>query len=250
MKPGTKIGLGIFTSLATVALIFSYDFYFKERIDSEEVVVVKVNEEILKSEPITEEKLSIERRSKQALVEGVVLAKDIGQIIGQDSKQDIVGNSMISKKMIDYDELIPDASKGEAIRPITADMIYAQPGSIRRKDVVDIYLVYLDGSTSLHEDGPSKVNSDNDEEEKKQEDRSLPIDSMNTTPFLSDVKVVYVKDSGNKEVVSSSEEQVTDKRLNATALISDLEVILNEEDFTNLMNEVIGKKAKLYITYQ
>jgi hypothetical protein len=253
MKPGVKIGLGIFTSLATIGFIFFYDSYIKDRIDSTEVVVVKAGEEILKSEQITEDKLIIERRPKEALISNVVFAKDFDKIIGQDAQQDIVGNSMISSKMIDFEHMIPDSTKGEAIRPITKNMIYAQPGSLRRKDVIDLYLINKDGSTNLQENGPETVTSTDkttDENSSNGGESTTKQNIMEKKPFLKGVKVVYVKDSGNKEVVSPSDSNVADKRLNATSTISDLEVILNEEDFTKLMGEVLGNGAKLYITYQ
>jgi hypothetical protein len=251
MKPSVKIGLGIFVSLFTIGFIFAYDFYIKDRIDSEEVVVVKAGAEILKSEPISKDKLVIERREKSSLVEDVVYAADMEKIIGQDSKQTIVGNSMISSKMIDYEKLIPNAEEGEAIRPITKEMIYAQPGSLRRKDVIDLYLVYGDGTTNLMENGPSKVTSEVTAKEADKATTSLSTEELklNTKPFLKGVKVVYVKDSGNKEVISAGEGN-QDKRLNATSTISDLELILNEDDFSNLMTEILSKGAKLYITYQ
>ncbi|WP_374717741.1 hypothetical protein [Neobacillus sp.] len=247
MKPGIKIALGIFTSLATVGFILTYDFYIKERIDSTEVVVVKPGKEIEKFEAITEDKLTIERRPKKSLIEGSVLAKDIHKILGYDAKQDILGNSMISTKMVDYDQMIPNSKKGEAIRPISKDMIFAQPGSLRRKDIIDIYLVYQDGSTNMTQNGPNEISSDS------KEASATEMEKLGLKPFLKNVRVVYVKDSGNKEVVSATEEDKKgseDKRLNATSTISDLEIILNEADFSKLMEQVLGKGAKLYITYQ
>ncbi|MCU1808343.1 hypothetical protein NVV31_23515 [Cytobacillus firmus] len=251
MKPGVKIALGIFTSVATAGFIFVYDFYIKDRIDSAEVVVVKAGEEILKSEKITKNKLVIERRPKEALIDDVVLAQDMEQIVGQDSSVNIVGNSMISTKMIDFEQLIPDETKGEAIRPITKEMIYAQPGSLRRKDSIDIYLINQDGTTNLTTNGAPEVISETKAEtdSKEADSKEEAVVSVNTKPFLKDVRVVYVKDSGNKEVVSATEGNKGDKRLDATSTISDLEVILNEEDFTKLMGEVLGKGARLYITY-
>lgn len=227
------------TALCTIAFIFVYDMFLRDRIDSVEVVVVKANEEIQKSEKVTADKITTERRPKETLISNVVLAKDINSIIGIDSSQLIEGNSMISGNMLDVEEIVPNKEEGEAIRPITKDMIYAQPGSLRRKDTVDIYLVNKDGSTNMTEDGPSSKSS------KKSE-----AASTSATPYLQDVKVVYVKDSGNKEVVSATTEETTeDQRLNATSTISDLEVILNDDDFKKLMDQVLGKGAKLYITY-
>ncbi|MCM3216768.1 hypothetical protein M3612_19980 [Niallia taxi] len=238
-RPSVKITLGLMTALCTIAFIFVYDMFLRDRIDSVEVVVVKANEEIQKSEKITADKITTERRPKETLISNVVLAKDINSIIGIDSSQLIDGNSMISGNMLDVEEIVPNKEEGEAIRPITKDMIYAQPGSLRRKDTVDIYLVSKDGSNSMQEDGSSSKNSKGSEKA-----------STSAMPFLEDVKVVYVKDSGNKEVVSATtEETPEDQRLNATSTISDLEVILNDEDFTMLMDQVLGNEAKLYITY-
>ncbi|MFP3490991.1 hypothetical protein R0K20_25750, partial [Staphylococcus sp. SIMBA_130] len=64
-------------------------------------------------------------------------------------------------------------------------------------------------------------------------------------------KVVYAKDSSNKEVVTDTKTKPKEEnvRLNATGNISDLEVILNQEDFDKLMSAVIEQKNKLYITY-
>ncbi|MGG4409401.1 hypothetical protein ABER75_11775 [Niallia taxi] len=238
-RPSVKITLGLMTALCTIAFIFVYDMFLRDRIDSVEVVVVKANEEIQKSEKITADKITTERRPKETLISNVVLAKDINSIIGIDSSQLIDGNSMISGNMLDVEEIVPNKEEGEAIRPITKDMIYAQPGSLRRKDTVDIYLVSKDGSNSMQENGSSSKKSKGSE-----------AASTSATPFLEDVKVVYVKDSGNKEVVSATTEETTeDQRLNATSTISDLEVILNDEDFTMLMDQVLGNEAKLYITY-
>lgn len=263
MKPAVKIGSGIFLSLATIGLIFTYDFYIKERIDSEEVVVVEPGQEIKKSERITEDKLIIERRAKDSLIKDVIYANEMKDIVGRDAKQDLIGNSMVSDQMIDYDLMVPDAAEGEAIRPITGDMIYAQPGSLRRKDIIDIYLVNPDGTASFMQNGPSVVSSESKTTEEttetstetstetaKDTSTSEQKQILDTEPFLKNVRVAYVKDSGNKEVVAAEEGAKDDSRLNATSQISDIELILNEEDFTKLMTEVLSKGAKLYITYQ
>lgn len=251
MKPSIKIALGVFTSLATIGFILVYDLYIKERIDSTEVVVVKAGKEISQSEQLTEEKLAIERRPKESLIEGVVLAKDIKEIIGEDAKQDIIGNSMISMKMVDFDNLVPNQKEGEAIRPIAKDMIYAKPGSLRRKDIIDLYLVRETGdSFQISTNAKSAQSKDKSDTSINIEGQAKMNRNILITPFLEDVKVVYVKDSGNKEVVSAEEEGAKDKRLNATSAISDLEVILNEEEFSRLMEEVLGKGSKLYITYK
>ncbi|WP_078557287.1 hypothetical protein [Bacillus alkalicellulosilyticus] len=240
MKPRTKIFLGVFTSLLVITFIPIYDFFIKNKIDSVEVVVVKAGSEILPTEAITESNLSIERRRRQDLISEVVLASDIRDILGYDAAQLLVSNSMISRKMVDFDNLVPDESEGESIRPIISDMIYAMPGSLRRKDHIDIYTI---SSARLEEQNKSE----NKASSIKEEDVKLGVLGQ---PILTSVRVVYVKDSGNKEVTSADEVRTSeDERLNATGNISDLELILNEEDFQRLMDAVIGNEMKLYITY-
>lgn len=244
-RPSIKIISGLLVGVSAIGLTLFYDQFLRVRIDSTEVVVIKPSSEILKNEPITEDKLLIERRPKQTLMNDVILPAEVDEIIGLDANQIIQGNSLLTKTMIDYDELLPNEEEGEAIRPITKEMIYAMPGSLRRKDTVNIYLIYNDGTTNLNKNGPSTTSS----EDTKEQIEKIS-NSMESEPFLKSIKVVYVKDSSNKEVISSSENNKEDKRLNATSSISDLEIILNEEDFKKLMNEVLGKGAKLYITYQ
>lgn len=248
MKPGTKIALGILTAVSVMVFIVVYDVFIKDKIDSVEVVVVKAGTNIKKSEILTEENILIEGRSKQDLIGDVVLAKDIDEVLGYEAAQDMISNSMVSKKMIDYDQIVPDESKGEAIRPIISDMIFAKPGSLRRKDSIDIYLINKDViekymGTQKDISVPSTVVSS---------DQAQKIQGMLSEPILKNVKVVYAKDSSNREVTNAKEEEKVKKeseRLNATGNITDIEVILNEEEFHNLMKEVMQNGNKLYITY-
>lgn len=246
MKQGLKIAFGILLAVIVMAFTPIYDIYIKDRIDSVDVVVVKAGNEIEATEPITADKLQVESRRKQDLVEGTILAGDIKQVIGYDAGQLLVGNAIISKDMVDYDKLVPNEKEGEAIRPIVSDMIFAMPGSVRRKDTIDIYLVSnsLIGQYAKEESAASSSSSDKQKE-------AVANGATLKKPLLTDVKVVYAKDSSNKEVVTDTETKPKEEneRLNATGNISDLEVILNQEDFDKLMSAVIEQKNKLYITY-
>ncbi|PMC36256.1 hypothetical protein CJ195_15700 [Bacillus sp. UMB0899] len=241
MKPKTKVTLGVLTFVTAAAFTPIYDIFIKDKIDSVEVVVVKPGADIEKSERLTENMFLIERRDKKDLIDEVLYPDDLPSIIGYDASQIIVSNSIVSKKMIDFDNLVPDASEGEAIRPIMSEMIYAQPGSLRRKDRIDIYLVdeaFVKESNNTNVDGVREPEADA---------------SILKKPLLENVTVVYAKDSSNREVTNEVGEGTAksseSERLNATGTISDLEVILNEEDFQKLMKEIIENKNKLYITY-
>lgn len=241
-----KIFLAVFVMLFTCFSVLGYE-YFKEKINNTEVVIVK-GAGIEKNEKLTKEMLAIEKRPKEALVKNFIPADKLHTILDKEAAQNIIENSVVSMDMLDNDHLIPDYTKGEAIRPIMQDMIYAKPGSLRRKDTIDIYIV---DKQKLEDLNPNSFTSS-----KKEKASSEKTESF-TKPLLKDVKVVYVKDSSNKEVTDSveSDDQKNQKnqekgRLNATSSISDLEVILNETDFDLLMNEVVSKGNKLYITYK
>lgn len=240
MKSKTKLTLGILTFVTAAAFTPVYDIFIKDKIDSVEVVVVKPGKNVEKSERLTEDMFFIERRDKKNLVKDVIFPEELPSIIGYDASQVMVGNSILSKQMIDFDNLVPDATEGESIRPIMSDMIFAQPGSLRRKDNIDIYLI---SESLIEKENTSTVDGV----------RTTKVDaSILKEPILKNVSVVYVKDSSNKEVtndVSEGKSSKESERLNATGSISDLEVILNEEDFQKLMKEVVENNMKLYITY-
>jgi hypothetical protein len=230
-----------------MAFIVFWEFVFKDRIDSVEVVVVKAGETIQVKEPISKDKITIERRSKKDLIQDVVYSSEFNEILGEDAAQIIVSNSMISKKMIDFDKMIPDESEGEAIRPLPAEWIYATPGSLRRKDRIDIYLIDQELIDKLQ---GKEANKNNEEPVKVISDKE-EIKSILLKPILEDVSVIYVKDGSNKEVISQDTNQQSglQQRLNASGKVSELEVLLNEEDFNKIADSVLGKEGRLYITY-
>lgn len=259
MKPRTKLIISITAALLLIALIPIYDIFIKDKIDSVEVVVVKAGEKIQPNEALTEDKLLVERRRKQDVVDKVILAKDIEYILGEEAGNLLVGNTILSEDYIDFDKLVPNGDEGEAIRPITNEMIYAKPGSLRRKDEIDIYVI---NQETMKDEVPSNVVSSNSSNGSiDDEDEHEPIDTEKLdeetkgklslqAPILEDIKVVYAKDSSNQEVTNPDGTPTEpQERLNATGQISDLEVILNEEDFQLLMSHVIENKQLLYITY-
>lgn len=260
MKPGLKVFLGLMTGLLVISFIVTWDLVIKDQIDSERVVVVRPGVDIQKNEVITKDKIVVDIREKKDLVPGVILESDLETIIGKDAAHLIQGNSMITDKMVDFEDLVPNEENGEAIRPLNKEMIFAAPGSLRRKDEIDIYFVpkelYENGSAQMYagpvltEDQLAKQSQQNSPEAQQIEINENEIVSLLQKPLLENVKVVYAKDSSNNEVLTTADSKDTNaNRLDATGRISELEVILNEEQFQLLMEKVLAEKAKLYITY-
>lgn len=140
MKPKLKITLSILLSLSVIVFIVLWDTVIKDRIDSVEVVVVKPGVIIEKNEPISEDKIMIEKRNRNSIVEGVVYKENLPKIIGMEANTRLLGNSLLSERYIDFDSMTPDTALGESIRPIPNQWIYASPSTIRRKDHVNFYL--------------------------------------------------------------------------------------------------------------
>jgi len=140
MKPWMKIASGILLSVLVIAFIILWDTVIKERLESLDVVIIRPGVVIEENEVISADKLMVEKRNKATLIEGTVFAKTMNDVIGYEAKQKLYGNSILSERDVDFTHFAPQAEKGESIRPIPNEWIYAAPSTIRRKDYIDFYL--------------------------------------------------------------------------------------------------------------
>jgi len=310
MKIKTKLILGILSAVICMSFIVVWDLIIKENIESTQVVVVKPGIVIQKHDVIQRDDLLVEKRNRATIIEGYVQADELKKIIGKQAAQTLVGNQIISHRYIDIDEFIPNPEKGEAIRPIPNQWIYALPATLRRKDTIDIYLVsqntdkdrpvhstskdmtYVGLSPEQEQSLAKQADADNKEDEMYEEerekiaeikgyslgpsdllgeeqqvlnyreDRTALLNSKGLTedqwqdlvmksdiPVLVDIPVAYAKDGSGNEIHSGQQESVSDsKRLTSTGTIVNLELLLNQENHSLLMNYV-QNGYKLYITY-
>lgn len=303
-----------------------WDTVIKDRIDSVDVVVVKPGVVIEKNGVLTSSMLMVEKRNRSTLVEGA--AHELSEVVGFETKRTLYGNSILSVRDVEFQALTPDPNKGESIRPIPNQWIYASPSTIRREDKIDFYLfkIYKDGETptdtSIEYQGLSpeqkmKLNEIHTENEKENEEyqaerekiaankgielpkktvstediektleeaksafsevnsvlkgeeladtsqdnlRKHVMKELNLTeqewkslmehgdiPLLVDVPIIYVKDGSGNEILNG-ENSTEEKRLTSTGPVTDLEVILNEDEY-RLIKEYMEKGYKLYISY-
>jgi len=241
-----KIFASIGIAAVTVSGIVSYDLFIKDKALSTEVVVAK--ERIEKHSEFNRSNLVVERRNKDELVEGYITPEEIGSLYGLDTNVTILENQVISKEYVEFHNLSPDPSKGEAIRPIPSDWIYAMPGSIRRKDIISIYPVRIEEQQSSNNLSIQTVDDDQQVMSKEDADNSSPEEVSNRyKPILENVTVSYVKTSSNQEVMS--EEKSDGERLTATGTASDIEVNITEEQLQTILH-YIDQGYKLYISYR
>lgn len=244
-----KIGLSVGIFVLIAGGIVSYDAFLKDKINTEEVVVVKQGVTVKESQTLDNSVLAIENRPKTQVPDDAITSAQIDSIAGKTASVNVTGNSVLTKEQVDYDNLVPNKEDGEAIRPITADMLFATAGTLRRGDEVTIYaLTENQWGEATHSDNEQVVTDTNDLVAKNE-------------PILKDVKVAYVRDGSNNEVQNATQTQSesstdavsqsenSDARLNGTSTVSELEVILKEDDFQKLMTQVTGQGKKLYIVY-
>lgn len=141
MKTNTKLVLGILTAVLVIGFIVVWDLVIKENIESEEVLVIRPGVIIHPYDVIKETDLQVEKRNRATFIEGFLTPDQKGSVVGLQAKQLLVGNQLLSARYIDLEDFEPDPKKGEAVRPIPEDWIYAIPSTVRRKDKIDIYLV-------------------------------------------------------------------------------------------------------------
>lgn len=247
-----KVIASIGVSLLTIAGIGSYEFYIKDKALSMEVVVAK--EKIEKHTDFSQSNLVIERRKKTDLIEGYITPDEIGSLYGRDTNALILANQVISKEFVEFQNLTPDPSKNEAIRPIPSDWIYAMPGSLRRKDTITIYPVKdkkasVEGIQSVQVIDASTENKNDEEKEMSEEDaaNASPEEiASRFEPILENIAVSYVKTSSNQEVTSKDG---TQERFDASGTASGIEVNIKEEDLKRIV-QFIDKGYKLYISYR
>ncbi|MFE8703936.1 hypothetical protein ACFYKX_25520 [Cytobacillus sp. FJAT-54145] len=326
MKPWVKITLGVLLSVLIIVFIIVWDTIIKDRIDSVEVVIVRPGVVIEKHEQITNDKIMVEKRNRSTLVEGVVFGKEINDVVGYEAKQQLYGNSIISKRSIEFVSFSPNAQEGESIRPIPNEWIYASPSTLRRKDKIDFYLFApnliddrksvmqyqglspeqqakleklndeLEKENQEYEKERNEIATDKDVEVKEEETiledvnksmekvdqlteaaattikgekikgshqdavRKRVMENLGLTdaewtsltengdiPVLVDIPIIYVKDGSGNEILNG-ENSSEENRLNSTGLVTDLEVILNEDEY-RLIKKYMEKGYKLYITY-
>lgn len=239
--------IGIFVVM--VGSLVSYDAFFKDQINTEDVLVVKQGVSVTENQVLDGSNIEVVKRPKTQLPDKVLTASDAEKVTGKRAGVSISGNTVLTENHVDFLDLVPDADKGESIRPITQDMIFAVPNTLRRGDSVDIYaLTENEWGDLTHSENEEIVKGDRNAVSKND-------------PVLEDIKVAYVRDSSNAEVQnaygSTDEDTTTGEeapkedtgRLYGTSTVTSLEVILDEDDFQTLMSQVTGNGKKLYVVY-
>lgn len=204
----------VYTALSLVLVIVGvggiliWEFYLDDKVGTKNVVFAANS--IERGQAITPADIVVKKMPIELVPEDAEFNPN--DVIGFEAAHPISAGSPIVTTALDKEQLLP--GEDQMIVPIPDEWIYAYPGSLRRKDRVTIY--------AMPKKPESLIASEN-------------VDVKGLERLLTDIPVVYVKDSGNQEVKPTNNE---DPRLDASGYARQLEVLLTEKQLSLLQNYV------------
>lgn len=238
--------LGLIILLMGSGFIVIYNLYLDDKMNSEQVVVA-VKPIPFKTE-ITADMVELQDRKVHFVVPGAF--KKLSDVIGLQSAVHLEPNTQLYVDLVDPYNVIP--GEGEEIFPIPEKWIYAKPGSLRRTFKVNIGVIREDNVTANHnnvhdlEIQQTEGQAEGDTHQSINKQITKEEFAKLAKPILENVVVAYAKDSSNKEVVGTNDQ---DKRLDASGNITNLDVVLKREQYQLLVQDYIEKGYKLILSY-
>jgi len=171
--------------------------------------IILTNKDINEGHIITEEDIFYQNIDRNSLVDGAI--SDARKIIGQETINFIPKNSQIVDSFLI--ESIYALDKNERIMKVPKSWIISLPETLRRRDHIYIYAM-------------NETSNSSDEF------------------YLLESIVAYAKDNNNKEIYN-----VSSNRFEGSSYISDIEIIINDDDFSKLQT-FIKRGFKLIIMYR
>ena len=222
--------------IGAAGMIFFWELYLEDRLNTINVVVAAKSLE--KNQQIKEGDVKVCRiRSEQAVDNPI---RSVSEVMGKETSQYIAKGNQFVEEMVDRYGLEPNSD--QLIYSIPKEWIYSSPGSLRRKDRVYIYAIpdekrSTDGFPSQNDpqlmssknEGESEVGSEVGSEGESEIGRSEPI--------LEQIVVAFAKDSANQEVKPATN---SDKRLDATGSISNLELVMTRKQYSLLQQKYLS----------
>lgn len=215
MKKYLNALLSIGLVIIAVGGLFVWDFYLDKRLNTKEVVVAVRT--LDKNSILTKEDLKFERLRIEQIPDSAITNPN--EVIGRETAFVISKGLPLVTYLIDFEGVVPNDN--QLIVPIPKDWVVSVPGSLRRKDKVNLFEI------------PNKDIKDLNYK-------------LSKNPLLSDIVVAYAKDSSNQEVKPTKNDQL---RIDATGIISDLELVLTYDQLDMLKSKAL-EGYKYLIAYK
>lgn len=261
MKKFIKIMVPVLYLVIGAGGLISFELYFKDKINTEEVVVAK--KDIHFKDKITNENIEIVSIKKDNAVKGVITPANVSSILNKNASINIRKGTQIYSDLVDQYDLIPNEKKGEFVAPIPKEWLFAVPGSLRRTYIADFYAIpdnqqaVIRSMAQQNDSGNNSKNNSNNNSNNSQgsinqtsnstivSNNSIDSYVMNfSTPILKNIRVASVKDDSNKEVTESKDNQDS-----ATGSVSSLEIIGNDR-IIEILKKYTQQGYKIYVVYK
>lgn len=201
----------------------AYDFYYRPFVLAKPVVKVRVPTEMMdKNHKLTKNDLYMDKVTVQDLPKNYL--GSIDEALGKITNVELTNGTILTKSLVDVDDLQPKEKEGIFAIPKAA--IYGINGSLRSRDVVNIYLI---------EESDKKLST--------KSAISVPLES--SKPFLEKVKVVHVRTDDNNDVKDTDKGNTNDRQT-STGKISEPELKL-DTDSGGKLAEKLEQGYKLWI---
>jgi len=198
---------GIVLILFTVLFFFGWESIGREAFTYDSVIVFK--QDVQKGTIIDKNMLGVIKIEKSSLIKGVIQKPDL--ILGKRSNTFIPRGLQLCQEFFSDSELV--TGEGNNILSIPMEWIYSYPQTIRRGDLVYFYGI----DKAMRENNADGMES---------------IAAGSDKPLIS-AKIAYVKDSSNREVID-----VTPDRMDGSAAVSNIEIVISEEKYEILKSTV------------
>lgn len=192
--------------LGAIGAVILWEAYLDDLINTKEVVVATTTLE--KNAVIGKADVKLARIPLDQVPENAIT--DPNKTIGKETAFIIRKGQQIVTDTIDFEGIVPNSD--QVIVPIPKEWLVTVPGSLRRKDKVNIYEV-------PNKELAHKITAD------------FTGLAGNNKPTISNVTVAYAKDPSNQEVKPAEQSKL---RIDATGTISDLELVLTDEQLNSL----------------
>lgn len=235
--------LGSLIFISFLALVYFWEFYGRERFLYKDVIVA--TQDIQKGTVIKEDMVKKIKVEESKVIEKPIT--DVSIVIGKAASEFIPKGAQLHKIYLEDPELV--MKDGEFIFRIPNKWIEAIPGSIRRKDNALLYAVDSDEKTN-----PDEAYVESEIDTNELDNSPLPtydetkvdnlIEVLENEPVIEAI-VAYVKDSANREVITTSEQE----RIDGSSVISEINIIASIDDI-KVMEEQIKQGKKFLIMYK
>ncbi len=206
--------------VGVILLVLALGFFaFWELIGRSELLysnIVVLNSDVLKGTEITKDMLKYIKIDSLGAIKNCIT--DQNDIIGLEAKHFIPAGTQLVSNYFDIPSLV--LKDDEKIMNLPNGWIHSFPETLRRKDNVYIYAVEpIKNNTYIN-----NISTDNNIKEANYLSKETNIELKRIYIFAT--TVAHVKDNSNKEVSS-----MDDDRLVGSSTISNIEIVVNDEQF-------------------